>query len=382
MRGFAIFLVAGCGFTVNGGGGGNAIDGRIDSPRDSVDPLCSSWPQPPTGVDPCALAPTGPLDLCTAGTFVLDTATGSVVGQPGLATVLDTAPDPHVRVVAVDRLRVCSGATLRITGPHPIAFVVHGDAEIMGTIDVSAHDLGGGTWQPGPGGDVECDVGNGAAAITSSGGAGGGGGGGFGANGGTGGTSEGAGGARGVAEGGLSPLRGGCRGGTGGDGDNSGSGGTRGNGGGAIQIAVRGTLTSSGTIRAAGGPGLGGEDNDAGGGGGGSGGAILLEANALRLTAGAVCANGGGGGGGANDQGGTGSDGALGTCSLSAAIGGAGAPSNGQRGGNGGFGVTPAQNGVGADEGAGGGGGGVGRIRLTGTSQMIGSGVIVTPPAM
>jgi hypothetical protein len=382
---FVILSVAGCSFVpleglgIDGGDGRDAGDAG-DAGPDAREVACNAWPQPPTGVDPCTgPEPTGELNLCAAGTFVYSTTDGTMSGAPTPASQLDA----NVRIVAVNRLVICAGQTLTIIGAHPVIFVVHGAAEIAGTLDASASPDAQGVFQPGPGGDL-CGAGSGTNGANSSAGAGGGAGGGFGRAGGDGGSGDGialvtGGAAEGTAS--LSPIRGGCRGGAGGgDGNSSESGGPGGPGGGGVHLAVRDALVVTGSVRAGGGPGLGGKAANAGGGGGGAGGGIFLDAASVQIT-GAVCANGGGGGGGANDGGPleVGGDGASGTCALVAAMNGTGGTDNGKPGGKGGFGQVAAEDGVGADEGGGGGGGAVGRLRIKTLTPAISG--IVTPPA-
>lgn len=365
-------LVPSAGQLPPGDGGGEA---------DTTLPACG-WLYQPTGAAPCTgSVPTTEAVACTGTTVAYSTASDMM---SGVSTTLDSSSDPPVRVVAVSRLEVCGGTTLKITGPYPLRVIVHGAVSIAGTIDVSAWQDGSQIWQPGPGGNA-CTIGTGVSGTASSAGSGGGGGGGYGAEGGRGGPGDGVSSvAGGLAEGtaSLSPLRGGCAGGAGGAGTSA-SAGRSGSGAGALQISARDALVVSGTIEARGAPGGGGGGANAGGGGGGAGGAILLEATSITLAgSAALCANGGGGGGGANDGGplNVGQEGEPGTCSNAAAAGGAGGNSNGQPGGAGGFAAIAAEAGNGADEGGGGGGGAVGRIRLRAVESPTVSG-LVTPPA-
>lgn len=384
--------MAGCSFTpgtfVAGGDAGDASGDMQGDPDDGDAPGCQAWTVTPSGIDPCAAPPpSGPLDLCNAASFELSTDDGLVDGTLAPSSMLLTTVTPNLRVIAVTSLSVCSGATLRIVGAHPVAFVVHGQADIDGTIDVSAWvDTSGATpvWNAGPGGETACTGGTGSSGTSSTGGAGGGAGGGFGGSGGSGGPGDGIGGVGGSGTEGtpaLAPLRGGCAGGPGGDGDNNNRG-AGGRGGGAIQIAARDMIEIAGEIRASGGGGGGGAGSDCGGGGGGAGGGILLESTTVTVT-GTLCANGGGGGGGASDGGGfnPGGPGELGACADAPAMAGGGGGGGGSAGGEGGFSTTAAKTGNGGSEGGGGGGGGVGRIHVRASGAPALSGTI-TPPAM
>jgi len=347
--------------------GCDRLFGLLELPVDSTRvPDCSDWPQPPTGLDPCNVAtPSG--SLVVDGLVTYHTDTGELDGGTPPASQLDTTSTPNVRIVSIDALSIRTSGQLRVVGPHPVVFVVHGAAEISGTLDASAW-FDTTTWHPGPGGEAACVDGAGEPGPSGADGAGGGGGGGHGADGGDGGAGDAVGAGRhGNIEGSptVSPLRGGCRGGTGGDGD--GAGGLGGRGAGGVQVAARDAIViaSAGSIRANGGPGAGGNANNGGGGGGGSGGAILLEGASITAMAGtAICANGGGGGGGASDEGGDGAPGTPGTCTLVPAQGGLGGTGGGSSAGAGGASTTPAGPGKSGSEGGGGGGGGVGRIRL------------------
>ncbi len=136
------------------------------------------------------------------------------------------------------------------------------------------------------------------------------------------------------------PLKGGSGGGGGGDGscgNNVGCGASGGGGGGGLQIAVRGDLGGSGSIRADGGDGSQGLAPSAGAGGGGAGGTIMIEAHAFTMT-GALDVTGGNGGAVANRAGGMGA-----TTVLAGGVG---------------------TNGIAVSEGGSGGGGAAGRVRV------------------
>jgi len=322
-------------------------------------------------VTPCdaALGDPHDLTLLATGAYTLDTDSGQLSGAmtaslPG-ALIAPFSGSLMVRVVNVGQLSIASGATVSITGTHPLVFVVHGDATIAGTIDVSARsDVITGLSTVGPGADDAgaCTGGSGAdgQAATGTGGGGGAGGGGFGDLGGYGGDGNGGGhgvhGAQGSATGNttLVPLRGGCAGGHGGAGTvasggtpTSGPGGRAGNGGGALEVTARAVIDVSGMLKAAGsggGPPPIVQLVNGGGGAGGSGGALLLDGDTVHVEAsGRLCANGGGGGEG-GQGGATSAFGEDGTCSATAAARGGMADPDGGNGGNGGrLGATPGQ---------------------------------------
>jgi len=386
------------------------IDAAPDVPPDAP---CVPWDalNLSPGVTPCDAALGVPADLSlAAGAYTIDTDSGQLSGAmtallPG-ALIAPSSGSLMVRVVNLGRLSIMSGATVSITGTHPLVFVVHGDATIAGTIDVSARsDIIIGLSTAGPGADDAgaCTFGIGADGMASmgTGGGGGAGGGGFGDSGGFGGDGNGGGhgmhGAQGSATSNttLVPLRGGCPGGHGGAavGPPSGPGGRAGNGGGALEVTAQGVILVSGTLKAAG-SGGGAPPYpivlvNGGGGAGGSGGAILLDGDTVHVEApGALCANGGGAGEGG--QGGAQSDfGKDGTCSATVAASGGMINGDGGNGGNGGrIFTTAGQPGSSGFNNAGGGGGGgsVGRIRVrerkTSTTGTIDPGAIVSPAAV
>jgi len=358
---------------------------------------------------PCDAALGAPGDLTlSAGAYVLDTDSGQLSGAltqslPG--ALIAQVPGPMMRVVNLGHLSIASGATVSVTGTHPLVFVVHGTATIAGTLDVSARsDVITGLSTAGPGADdtgaCTGGVGVDGGPATGTGGGGGGGGGGFGDLGGNGGNGGGGGsgprGVRGNVAGDMTlvPLRGGCPGGHGGAAaaPYPGPGGRAGNGGGALEVTARGGIDVSGTLKAAGSGGGPPPLNmllvNGGGGAGGSGGAILLDGDTVHVeTSGALCANSGGGGEG-GQGGATSAFGADGTCSATFAAPGGMVQADGGDGGAGGrLGATLGQNGMSGinSAGGGGGGGGVGRIRVrertTGTTGTLDSGAIVSPAA-
>jgi hypothetical protein len=306
----------------------------------------------------------GTLDL-GSGTLP---ASVTICGTPVAPVLITQASGPDLVAFATRNMIVASGSTFRFGGSRPVAFVVYGDAEIDGQLDVSATGS-----SAGPGSNFACAPGAGGSGANGS-HAGGGGGGGFGTKGGDGASSTPSGAAGGLGgavslDASLSPLRGGCSGGAGGKGDGGNAAG--GGGGGAIQLSVAGKLRIGGTIAAAGGGGRRSDDETGllgdGGGGGGSGGAILLEATTIETASASwMTTNGGGGGEGrvafyTSDPG---ADGAH--SSADPAPGGSG-PSSG---GNG-----AAADAVGSAApacsyslcGGGGGGGGLGRVVLRAT---------------
>jgi len=244
--------LVGCGFQSNA-----AKDASIDAPPDAPpDAPCMTWDalNLSPNVTPCDKSLGTPQGLTlAAGAYMLDTESGLLSGaltqQLSPVALIAQASGPMVRVVNLDQLSIASGATVSVTGMHPLVFVVHGDATIAGTIDVSARsDAITGLSTGGPGADdaVKCagGVGTDGIASTGTGGGGGAGGGGFGSTGGDGGAGNGGGkGGNGVngntngnANGNamLVPLRGGCSGGHGGATVAAAPGGRAGNGGGAL----------------------------------------------------------------------------------------------------------------------------------------------------
>ncbi len=275
-------------------------------------------------------------------------------GRPGPPLVVQTQQNgPDLVVLPMRSLQIAPGTTFRVSGSRPVALVVFGDAEIGGTIDVSASGTAGG-----PGNHWNCNAvgssgGNGGDTRSDGGDNGGGGGGGFAALGGRGGNggSE-LGGAGGQTRGNvqLSPLIPGCLGGWGG-----GCGGAPGGGGGGLELAASGTLTITGSVLARGATGANGCDSSGGATGGGSGGGILLQGNQVSI-AGSVNAEGGSGGRGAN--------------------GGEGGP-----GGTSGAGASGSAASSPGGEGGGGGGGSAGRVRVAGAQGCTLAGSISPPPS-
>lgn len=311
---------------------------------------------------------------------------------------------PTLVVYVVDRLTVASGVTVKVvrgssggTGDRALVIAVKGDAQVNGTIDVSASEGWVGITyviESGPGGQGAFCPAN-TAGIGNGDKSGGGQGGGFGLAGGNGGdgADSGGNGASGLAASGvptLVPLRGGCPGSRGGKG-----GGDRyGRAGGALQLWVRGQLSLNGALIASGGRGFGAQTTGGGGGGGGSGGGLLIEATRLTLGASAIIAANGGSGaeGSAYWPAGIGRDGQYGTVGMTPAPGGSGANVCGGYGGRGGARNGDATNGQqgGVEQscnasnlgGGGGGGGGVGRVRINSLNACsIASGARISPQA-
>ncbi len=234
-------------------------------------------------------APSRALEI--TGTCEIDGQSGTIScaqeDQFAYQSIEQSDPDrTSLGVFTFSDLTLAATAQVRLAGTFPTAFVVLGEARIVGILRAmparfaSGRGLAGGYSVPDMG--YARGVGPGGGGGADSNGAGGGGhcGKGGGENGGM---------PYGDAE--ISVLRGGS---SGGSGDLS----SDGAGGGAIQIvaAERITIGTTGLINA------GGEGGGSGGlssqlaGGGGAGGAILLEAPEI-VVAGILTANGGGGGG-------------------------------------------------------------------------------------
>ncbi|MDP3501264.1 MAG: putative metal-binding motif-containing protein [Myxococcales bacterium] len=295
---------------------------------------------------------------------------------------------PDLLIFTVDRLTVRPNVTLRFaigTGSAAAmvpVIAVKGNADVFGTIDVTAFPGPGRIGAPndgvGAGGSFCPVLSNGTTTANRS---GGGAGGSFGADAGSGGRgadSGGAGATAGAVNGGpeLSPLRGGCPGSSGGGATTS-----LGRGGGAVQLWARGALTVNGRILAAGGPGTATFVSGGGGGGGGSGGAILLEATSIGFGAGALLAANGGSGAQGSGNPNPGQAGRYGSVSVDTVAGGS---TGSQCGGTGGVGAARAgastaggTGGLSNDcqptnlGGGGGGGGSVGRIRVNSLSPCV-----------
>ena len=274
----------------------------------------------------------------------------------------DNAPMVIVRnarvLLLTERLVVTNAGLVTAQGGRALTWLVYGDADIDGIIDVSAEGE-----RSGPG---ECENGTGGVGGSQSVRDGGGGGGGHGERGERGGDAAGsAGGERGEASNNdsLIPLVSGCPGGNSTDNPNAEANG--GGAGGALQLSVAGTLRITGNILANGGGGGGAIRFDTtGGGGGGSGGSVLIESTNLELNDAIILANGGGGGAGA-DFTEFGDDGEDGRDDNTPAGGGLDETS----GGDGGTGLVDATEGAEGGNGAqgsggGGGGGGIGLMRV------------------
>lgn len=298
---------------------------------------------------------------CVASTISTDIVgeTANLCGTQVPAVVLPQSGGPDLLVLYMRQLYL--PGNVRFGGTRIPVFVVYGDADVSGTIDVGANGTA-----PGPGSDIGlCGVSNGGTGGESQDCGGGGGGGGNFTWGGLGGSIGTIGGTAGSA---LAPpegsLLGGCSGGVG-NRDNQlevyyAPGGA---GGGAIQISAAWRLVVSGTIYADGAGGAGGRSsNKGGGGGGGSGGAIYLEARSIDISFATLPLTGGGGGGGASTA-------AAGTGGSAGRVGGTGGDGV-SRGGNGSTndlatGGTGTDGSQGSDYGGGGGGGGYGRLLVT-----------------
>jgi hypothetical protein len=346
-------------------------------------------------VGSCGPVPSGPRGTLAAlvlssGTSTLDTGTGALTGAggplmlSGTIVVQGRAGYPRIAVYDFASITIAAGATLRITGPHAVALLSAGSAEIAGTIDLAggqgtsgsvntagpggaagaggfsggaisggcASGTGGGQG-PGPGNAGSCG-GTGGRGMdgAATGGGGGGGGSGCGGGGGAGGThvvagNDGAMGAAGTnTTGSVGAGTGGgtggmsCTGSTPGGTPNGfvfdsslnpiagGSGGGGGGFGGFQGFGGRGGGSN-------GGAGGSGGFSGGGGGGGGGGGAIVLCAAGGVTLAGQIRANGGLGGVGSGA--GTAAMGTSGgVTSMTAAGGGGGAGASGAGGGGGG----------------------------------------------
>ncbi len=232
-------------------------------------------------------------------------------GDPELRALLQVMPldtiDGSSGTLTTGGVRFASSAQMAAgtfagqPNGDPIRWVIFGDAQLGGTLDVSADGTSAG---PGgyAGGAATTD-GSGPGAGGAGGSGAGGGGGGFGTDGtagqGAGGEPAG-GGAGGAANGDAACAfdffaQGPCGGSGGGGGDDTGGG-----GGGALAIVTLGTLDLSGaTLRSGGGAG-------SGGGGGGAGGAIAVSASAWQSPAGFDVTGGAG-----DTPGGAGGDGLV-----------------------------------------------------------------------
>lgn len=317
---------------------------------------------------------------------------------PPFVRVSQGTGNPELIIFTVDRLTIRNNVTLRFaigTGSAAAmvpVIAVKGNADVFGTIDVTAFPGPGRVGVPGNGvgaGGSFCPMlSNGTTTTNRSGGGAGGSFGGVGGNGGRGADSGGTGATAGAASVSqtLSPLRGGCAGSSGGNGTNLGR------GGGAIQLWARGTVNITGRILAAGGPGTVTPIYGGGGGGGGSGGAILVEGSAVSFGASALlAANGGSGAQGAGTNNPS-RPGVYGSFDVTTVNGGSGGSQCGGVGGVGAArsagatagetgGVNPAcqLNGYG---GGGGGGGSVGRVRVNSLATcVVATGARFSPPS-
>ncbi len=394
-----------------GDGDGGPTDGDPDADVNApdADPTapdasgCESWPA--VNISPCNGALPAPAALTLAGgRHRYSTTSGLLTGPGG-----DTSTPPSiihaqnagapVRALVLSSLVISGDAELFVEGDRALLVVVHGDATVDGTIDVSAgRDELTKLGIPGPGAnDAACAAATivDGEASSGNGGGGGGGGGGYGEDGADGGDGQGMGhggkGAKGPKNGGdtIEPLRGGCAGGVGGDDsdDQADGGGAAGQGGGALEITARGTITIAGTLAAGAVGGTAAQLVRGGGGGGGSGGAILLDGDVVVVTATAsLCANGAGGGEGGQLGLLPSQDGSDSLCSSTRAPGGAlelsgGNGGSGGAGGGGGRKGTAGTNGA-TEAGGGGGGGSSGRIRARGrTTRTLDDAALVSPPA-
>ncbi len=356
---------------------GNVVD--VDAPMtDTAPPMIDCTTFPARHFDACMIpAPTGALDLMTAGTYTFDTTAGSLLAPGGGASLPPSGVIANGRVVSVSSLTIGAGVTLRVIGANPLIIASWGTLDVAGTIDASslgtAGSLGAGANPTGCAAHVASVGQNGA-------GAGGGGGGG-----GTSAGGRGGGGNNGANNGGLGGgsiaaplLLGGCAGAHGGLGNSTP--GDGGDGGGAVQLTARLSVSVTGAVLAGGAGGKPGavSGSGGGGGGGGAGGMIGIEAPMLTLAAGAViAANGGGGGQGAGNT--LGIAGQNGQPSATRATG--GNTGSGGPGGLGGGGlITAGGNGATDGSGGGGAGGASGFITFKAAMRSV-AGAIVSPTA-
>ncbi|MDP3154558.1 MAG: putative metal-binding motif-containing protein [Archangium sp.] len=371
----------GCLFSVRSG----ACTGGSCNAAGVCVPSGPAFPLTPTNFSTSQLPPSAGAVVLSCDVTIDTRAAG---GALGWTTCAGGAPAPQWAVVNgamllfFDSLTIGASATVTARGDRPLILAAQGAVLIDGTLTASSDGV------KGAGSELSC--GRGVGENGGAGGnpqtAGGGGGGGFGANGGRGSEGDHGGdeGDRGDANGngGLAPLRGGCRGGDGGR-ASPGSG-LGGRGGGAVQVTAASiTLGAGATVSAQGEGGKGGAANlRVGGGGGGSGGAVFLEANRLTISPGAaVVANGGEGGEGSGFS--NGADGQSGQRSTSRAS--SFAIGCGGNGGSGGARNDGAGNGRDPDCGnrspGGGGGGSVGRIRFNALTACDVSGWALVSPA-
>ncbi|MGN6104280.1 MAG: hypothetical protein ACTHU0_04185 [Kofleriaceae bacterium] len=350
------------GLVCNAGGMCARATDEVCSPGPLPDSACG-WPTA-SNLDPCAVRAEPGADWRISSEITIDTddATLAIPGFPagGVRMISMQRGGDDVALLAVADLQLDSGAIVTVEGNRPLAFLVHGTANIEGAIRYTFRD---------PASMCEGVGGVGTTSVESSSG-GGGGGGGFGqragrATGGAPGGDSGVGGEGGAGgsptgNAALVPLRGGCAGGRGG-----GAFGQPGApGGGAIQISARDAIRVTGQVEASGGappPGV--AMGGGGAGGGGAGGGILLESRLVELGVQArLCANGGGGGAVDNSS----NAAEPGQCSNAPARGGGATRPGGSGGSLDADPMPGAGAGTGASGGAGG-GGGVGRIRINGT---------------
>lgn len=358
----------------------------------------------PANVDECDLpASMGSFRFTAGEPHQIDTSSNTIRTGATLVTtlahavILQDGTSLQAMVIVADSLEVDANALVQVTGSRPLIVIAKGNFAVLGVIDASAAGPIGG-----PGANLQCFTGAGAAGSTQLGnqlptadpGGSGGGGGAFATVGGTGSrvspqtildppTAGGA-----VWSSTLTPLVGGCAGGAGGVAVASDTAAAGGGGGGALELVAGGTLVIEGTVSASGGGGRGANIGEAaqqsgGGGGGGSGGGLLLQAPSVALMGCALTANGGAGGEGARDTG-PGTSGGDGlTDDDVAAQGGSGVA-----GGNGGAGAVLVAAGEAATvgmgdtndtAGGGGGGGGVGRITIRGLQIDSTGGALSSP---
>ena len=320
----------------------------------------------------------GPGDRTFAGTVEIDT----MMPTAACTFVQPQAQAPNVCVIVGNNIIVAPGATVRLVGPLPVAFVAYDTITISGTVDASSRLAG----RRGAGsGTGPCNIAQqGTKATQTIAGGGGGAAGALGFDGGKGGVGTGGSGGgittMRVSNNNLLWIRGGCAGANGGTNSNGQGAGVAGHGGGAVHFVARVAveLASTAVINASGSAGAP-AGLRGGGGGGGSGGFIGFQAPMFSTDPGAqvFAVGGGGSAGGGNSAAGVAGNEATGPGAtlVATGMGGGGNGGIGTPGiGDAGTGGIPA--GGGTAGGGGGGGGGGGRIGAQGGTFML----VTAPP--
>jgi hypothetical protein len=357
---FVAACVAGCGFDVELGAGGNGDGGTDGGGSATGDGGLGCYG---TGlVKVCPLTPPVPDHTISVPTTIDTNVSGNCTTVSG-TNVTGTC------VLIAETISV--GAPVRGIGPRPLILVATKTLTIAAAIDVASHrdSLGAGV------STTVCASGPGPEGL------GGGAGGTFGGQGGLGGNDDG--GTPGPTSTPPVAVRGGCRGQ--GGGGPFGIGGDGGYGGGAVYLIAGEAMSVTGTINASGeggrGASLSGVAGGGGGGGGGSGGMIGLDAPVISVM-GQVFANGGGGGGGSSsfENAGSGHEAQSATAMPEGGTNAAGAGKGGRGAAGtfvvGGAGETRSV----VTTGGGGGGGGAGHVEIHGALTL--GGQIAPPPVL